>query len=208
MPGKNGVTLIDNPQAGQRFFVRSSENKTFVIFLTGNKSVQARVEVIITGKKSRVNILGIILAGADSRINLFTLQDHRKEQSVSDLLVKSVLFDKSRFYYEGLIKIARKAQKSNAYQKNQNLLMSKETWADSRPKLEILANDVRCTHGATIGKIDEEMLYYLKTRGLTEDKARALILEGFFREVIDLIPDESLSRRLSESVKQTLLSYL
>ena len=111
------------------------------------------------------------------------------------------MFDKSRFHYEGLIKIEKGAQKSNAYQKNQNLLLSDKAWAESKPYLEILANDVRCTHGATIGQIDREQLYYLSTRGLTEKEASKLLITGFCQDILDRLPDEKLKASLMKKIE-------
>ena len=95
-----------------------------------------------------------------------------------------------------MIKIGKGARKSNAYQKNDNILMSKGTWADSRPKLEILANDVRCTHGATVGRLNDLQRYYLKTRGLSESQCSVLMLSGFYRDALQRIEDENLREQL------------
>ena len=205
---KNGLVLIDNLENNLRFYIKEKENKTFVIFLTNHDDQHGQIEVIINGRNANIQILGVIIGSSDQKINLFTLQDHRQESSISDLLVKSVLFDNSKLYYEGLIKIEKNAQKSNAYQKNKNLLMSANAWADSRPKLEILANDVRCTHGATIGKIDPEVLYYLKTRGLSEKQAEHLIIEGFFKDILDRIPDQKIVDHLTKKISKTVVKLL
>ena len=120
--------------------------------------------------------------------------------SISDLLVKGVFFDDSKFIYEGLIKIDKKAQKSNAYQKNQNLVMSGEVFIDSRPYLEILANDVRCTHGSTTGKLDEEQLYYLQSRGIDYNKAEKLLIEGFVGDVFNKMKELGVEKSLLDQV--------
>lgn len=196
----NRIELIGSLRKNQEFKVFDGENRTFVVFLIDGKDQAGDVKIVIKGREANVQILGIIVGFANQKINLYSLQDHIKMESVSDLLIKSVLFDEAKLFYKGLIKIEKDAQKSNAYQKNQNLLMSTTAWADSRPYLEIFANDVRCTHGATIGKIDEEQLYYLKTRGLNKKEATKLIISGFFADVIQRIPDESLKEKLEESI--------
>jgi len=200
----NNIVIIDRLKKNQSFTVGNNETKTFVIFLLGKNAQRGEVKIIIKGKKAQVQILGLIIAAGEQKIELYTLQDHLKPESVSDLLVKSILFDRAKFNYQGLIKIEKDAQKSNAYQKNQNLLMSKSAWADSRPYLEILANDVRCTHGATIGKIDEEQLYYLKTRGLEEKLATKLLINGFLREVIERIPDKKIQDMLEDEIEKQI----
>ncbi|OGG16661.1 hypothetical protein A3D78_07720 [Candidatus Gottesmanbacteria bacterium RIFCSPHIGHO2_02_FULL_39_14] len=205
----DNILLIDKLSENKTLFVRDGAEKTFIICLIDKKDQNDhRLSVIIKGKNAKVQILGLIIGQGKQKINLFTLQDHLVQNSVSDLLVKSVLFDSSKFYYEGLIKIEKNAQKSNAYQKNQNLLMSANAWADSRPKLEILANDVRCTHGVTIGKIDPEVLYYLKTRGLSEKQAEHLIIEGFFKDILDRIPDQKIVDHLTKKISKTVVKLL
>ena len=188
--------VIDSLKKDQQFIVVDNEKKTFVIILTGEKDQDGEVKIIIKGKKAEVQILGIIIGQGKQKINLYTLQDHLQPESKSDLLIKSVLFDEAKLYYQGLIKIEKDAQKSNAYQKSQNILMSPKSWADSRPSLEILANDVRCTHGVTIGKIDPEQIYYLKSRGLSEKLAQKMLLEGFLNEIVLRIPDKALQKKI------------
>lgn len=202
------VIVITKLNKDQEFYVSDNENKTFVIFLTGDKEQIGDIKIIIEGKKAYVQILGIIIGQGKQKINLYTLQDHLKPESVSDLLIKSVLFGESRFNYKGLIKIEEDAQKSNAYQKNQNLLLSSKAWADSRPYLEILANDVRCTHGVTVGQIDKDQLYYLQTRGLDDQAATQLIVEGFCQEVLNRISDDKIRKELKEKLDRKIKSLL
>ena len=184
------VTVIYSLSQDQHFTVKSGEQRTFFLCLSDGESVDGKLEVTIDGEKAHVQILGVILGYGKQTIKLFSLQDHQRAQSISDLLIKSVLFDEAKLFYEGLIRIEKDAQHSNAYQKNQNLLMSKKSWADSRPKLEILANDVRCTHGATIGKIREDELFYLRSRGLDVKTATLLIIEGYFSDVVKRVGDQ------------------
>ena len=201
---KNGIVVINQLKKNQEFEVHDGEKKTFVIFLDNKQDCNGDINVVIKGENAKVQILGIILGSGNQTINLYTLQDHLKANSVSDLLIKSVLFDKAKFYYKGLIKIEKDAQKSNAYQKNQNLLLSNKSWADSRPSLEILANDVRCTHGATVGKLDENQLYYLETRGLNKIEASRILINGFLKEVIGRIPDQKMKDKLMSRVEEKI----
>lgn len=204
----SAVIVIDKLEKDREFIVRDGENKTFVIFLTDGLSHKGDIKVSIKGKGSMVQILGIITGLGNEQINLYTFQDHQAAGSISDLFIKSVLFHKSKLYYRGLIKIEKKAQKSNAYQKNQNLLMSDNAWADSRPYLEILANDVRCTHGATIGRINPEQMYYLQSRGLADKEARTLIIEGYYQEVLDRIPDGAIKKLLEKNLKKVITNVI
>ena len=110
----------------------------------------------------------------------------------------------ARGVYQGLIQVAEDAQHTDAYQANRNLLLSDKARADSIPGLEILANDVRCTHGATIGDVDPEQMHYLMARGLPRPQAQRLIVEGFFAPVIDRIPLESVREQLREAIQKKI----
>ena len=140
-------------------------------------------------KSSGVNldIFGLFVGKKSDNFELKTNQYHISPGSTSNLLIKGVFDDQSKFIYQGLIKIEKSGQKSHAYQKNKNLILSEKVYIDSRPFLEILANDVFCTHGSTTGKINEESLFYLKSRGLDQKIAEQLYVSGFIQEIIDKI---------------------
>jgi len=140
-------------------------------------------------KSSGVNldILGLFVGKKSDNFKLKTNQYHIAPGSTSNLLIKGVFDDQSKFIYQGLIKIEKSGQKSHAYQKNKNLILSEKVFIDSRPFLEILANDVFCTHGSTTGKINEESLFYLKSRGLDQKIAEQLYVSGFIQEIFDRI---------------------
>lgn len=134
-----------------------------------------------------LNIYGLFVGKKADNFQLKTNQYHIAPNSTSNLLIKGVFADQSKFVYQGLIKIEKTGQKSHAYQKNKNLILSEKVYVDSRPFLEILANDVFCTHGSTTGKINEESLFYLKSRGLDQKSAEKLYVSGFIQEIIDKI---------------------
>lgn len=151
-------------------------------------------------KASGVNldILGLFVGKKSDNFELKTNQYHIAPGSTSNLLIKGVFDEHSKFIYQGLIKIEKSGQKSHAYQKNKNLILSPDVYVDSRPFLEILANDVFCTHGSTTGKINEESLFYLKSRGLNQKTAEQLYVSGFIQEIIDKIKPYSQSILTSE----------
>jgi Fe-S cluster assembly protein SufD len=126
------------------------------------------------------------------------------EHTTSDLMIKCCLKDRARSVYQGLIQVSEGAQRTDAYQANRNLLLSDLARADSIPGLEILANDVRCTHGATIGHVDPEQLYYLMARGLPRTLAERLIVEGFFAPVLDRIPLEGVREQLRQVIQHKI----
>ncbi|MBI4137463.1 SufD family Fe-S cluster assembly protein [Candidatus Roizmanbacteria bacterium] len=157
--------------------IGKNQKKTVII----DKSGEYIVELI--GEGAEANIVGIIQGRGDEKFTIRTHQLHKAPNTTSDLLLKSVLRDESQIDYKGVIKIVKGAQKSNAYQRNENLLLSEKTHVESKPELEIEADDVRCTHGATMGMIDEEQLFYLMSRGLNKIESEDFIVEGFVQDV-------------------------
>jgi Fe-S cluster assembly protein SufD len=146
-------------------------------------------EVLLQGEASDARLTGLSVGRLKQHYDVQTLQDHIARGAVSDLLYRVAVADRSRSVYAGLIRVEEGAQKTNAYVQNRNLLLSPVAKADSNPTLEILANDVRCTHGSTAGRIDDNQLFYCESRGIERAQARRLIVEGFFADVIDSFPE-------------------
>jgi len=146
-------------------------------------------EVLLQGEASDARLTGLSVGRMKQHYDVQTLQDHIARGAVSDLLYRVAVADRSRSVYAGLIRVEEGAQKTNAYVQNRNLLLSPVAKADSNPTLEILANDVRCTHGSTAGRIDDNQLFYCESRGIERPQARRLIVEGFFADVIDSFPE-------------------
>src|SRR5450756_1162935 len=145
-----------------------------------------------------------MFADGNQRFHHHTLQDHQGPNGSSDLLYKVALTDHARSEFSGLIRVHKNAFKADAYQANRNLALSSHARADSMPKLEIENNDVRCTHGATVGPIDEEQLFYLTSRGLQRSAAERMIVEGFFEQVMEKIPLEDVRATVREAVAAKL----
>ncbi len=124
--------------------------------------------------------------------------------TTSDLLYKGALMDNSRSVWQGMIYVAPGALGTDGYQANRNLILSKGARADSIPGLEILADDVRCTHGATVGKIDESLLFYLLSRGISQKEAEKLIVVGFFEPIMDRIPFEGVKDRFHDAIQDKM----
>jgi Fe-S cluster assembly protein SufD len=133
-----------------------------------------------------------------------TTQEHAAPDTTSDLFFKGVLDDSARSVWRGVIRVDKGAQKTDAYQENRNLLLTPQAHADSIPGLEIEANDVRCTHGATIGQIDKLQLFYLTSRGLSRQEAEQLIVRGFFQPVLDRIGSDEVRETLAAAIDQRL----
>jgi len=151
-------------------------------------------------------VTGLYLPDGRQHIAFDTLQDHVAPNCTSDLLYQGALLGRSRAVYGGTIRAWPGAQKTDAYQSNRNLLLSKKARADSLPQLEIEANDLRCTHGATVSQVDEDHVFYLMSRGIPRPEAVRLIVEGFFRPVLDRLPAslDGLRQRLTRAIAAKL----
>jgi Fe-S cluster assembly protein SufD len=150
-------------------------------------------------------MLALTAANGEQEFDQRTLQSHQAPNTGSNLLYKNALLDRARTIFSGLIIVDPEAQKTDAYQSNRNLLLSDEAESNSLPGLEIQANDVRCTHGATSGHVDAEQMFYLESRGIPPAAARELLVFGFFEEVLAKIESEALRSRLREAIKTKLV---
>jgi Fe-S cluster assembly protein SufD len=168
----------------------------------GGKLRKADFEMFCEGEGAEAKLSGCYFGDASQHFDFHTFQNHKIGHSTSDLLFKGALRGRARTIYQGLIKIHKDAQRSDACQANRNLILSDKARADSIPSLEIEANDVRCTHGATVGQVDDEQVFYLMARGLTRHDAERLIIGGFFAPVLDRIPSESLRALVTEAVER------
>jgi len=137
----------------------------------------------INSENVNLHIYGLYIGKTQEDFSVHTIQNHIAASSVSDLFIKGVFYDYAKFHYQGLIRIEKQAQKSHAYQKNQNIMMSPYAFVESKPYLEILANDVFCTHGSTTGRLNKEQLFYAKTRGMDQEAAQKLLVGGFVDEI-------------------------
>ena len=164
----------------------------------GGKFSKTRVEASLVGPGADAELKALYFASGDQFFDFHTLQDHQVGNTRSDLLFKGALAGVSRTVYAGLIKIEKHAARSDAYQANRNLVLSDKAKATSIPMLEIDNNDVRCTHGATVGPVDPEHLFYLESRGIPEPTAKRMLIQGFFGDVLDRIPFEH-ARKLVEA---------
>jgi len=168
----------------------------------GGKLTKVDMEMHLDGQGSEGRFSGCYFGSETQHFDFHTFQNHRAGNTTSDLLFKGALRDRARAVYQGLIKVQKGAQKSDAYQANRNLLLSPKARADSIPSLEIEANDVRCTHGATVSQIEEEQLFYLMARGLNQREAEHMIVLGFFEPVLERIPLPSLRSSVTSVVER------
>ena len=164
----------------------------------------ARTEVgsELLGPGADSEMLGIYFAAGDQHHDHYTLQHHVAPHARSDVYYKGVAKDEGQIVYQGLIKLEPAAQKTDAYQTNRNLLLSKKARVESVPQLEIAANDVRCSHGSSIAPIDEEQLFYLETRGIRRKSAENLLVAAFLEDVLGRVPLENLARHVARVIEE------
>jgi Fe-S cluster assembly protein SufD len=170
----------------------------------GSKFSRSNITGMLNGAGSLIEMLGIYFADENQHIDHLTRQEHVSPYATSDLLIKGALKDRSRTVYSGLIKVHPHAQRTDAYQSNRNLVLSRNARADTIPNLEIGANDVRCTHGATVSQVEEEYIFYLMSRGINRIEAQKLIVDGFFDEVIERVPVTEVQEFVREAIARKI----
>lgn len=158
-----------------------SESGKYVAFM---KNMSGDYVFSLNAEHIDLEIYGLFEGKNADDYRIHTVQHHAAPNSTSNLLIKGVFGDQSKFHYTGLVKIEKGAQGSHAYQKNQNLILSPGAFVESEPFLEIEANEVFCTHGSTTGKLNEELLYYLESRGIARENSQKLLVDGFLNEVV------------------------
>lgn len=173
----------------------------------GARLAHVSQHVVLAEPDAAAQVNGVMFTEGRQQLSYLTLQHHQAPGGRSDLLYKGALQDRSRIVWRGMIRVDLDAQKTDGYQRNDNLILSNDARADSIPGLEILADDVKCTHGATAGRVEDEMIFYLGTRGLTRKEAARMVVAGFFQQVFDRITIESVRHALAEAIGRRVREY-
>jgi Fe-S cluster assembly protein SufD len=188
----------------QRFVFDEEAHASLLFAALGAGTTKAYVDTIFRGNASTAQLKGLIVADGKQHVDYQTLQEHAGVGSESDLDFKTALRGESRAIWLGLCKIDKSGQRSNANQTCRNLLLSDKAGAFPIPSLEILANDVKCSHGTTVGQVDEQQIFYAMTRGIDRETAEKMIVDGFFEPLIDAIPAEGVRDLLHNILDQRL----
>jgi Fe-S cluster assembly protein SufD len=167
----------------------------------GSKKGKTRIQNDLAGPGATSRVTGAYFADGEQHLDYDTFQEHIAPNTESDFAFKGALRDTATAVWRGMIRVEEDAQKTNAYQECRNLMLSPTTHAVPIPGLEILANDVRCTHGATVGRVDREQLFYLMARGLPRAEAERLIVRGFFQDVLDRIELEPVREAVTSALE-------
>jgi Fe-S cluster assembly protein SufD len=166
----------------------------------GARLARNEIHVALTGPKAEAHMNGVQLVGDGQHADTTTSLDHAAPDCSSRQTYKSVLSGRSRAVFQGKIHVRQAAQKTDGYQMNQALLLSPEAEIDSKPQLEIYADDVKCSHGATVGELDADHLFFLRSRGIPEAQAKAILVEAFLTEAVEAVADETIRAALSRGV--------
>ncbi|MEM9353999.1 MAG: Fe-S cluster assembly protein SufD, partial [Planctomycetota bacterium] len=188
--------------AHQKGQVDQNGSLQWTIGALGAKLAKVNQHVSLVGQDATAQVNGAMFTQGRQHLSYNTHQHHGAPFCRSDLLYKAALQDDSRTVWRGMIKVDEPAQRTDAYQRNDNLMLAPTARADSIPGLEIEADDVRCTHGSTSGRVDDELIYYAMTRGFTRQEAVRTIVAGFFQQVFDRITIESVRDALGEAIGQ------
>jgi len=191
----------------ERSQVGQDANLDWIFGAIGGNVTKNFAEIDLIGRGSLGRMSGFYFTDGKQHLDYDSQQNHRAPNTTSDLLFKGALIDSSRVVWQGMIYVAPGAMKTDGYQANRNLVLSRNARADSIPGLEILADDVRCTHGATVGKIDPDQVFYLRARGIPRVEAERLIVSGFFDPIMQRIPFEGVRERFQLSIAKKMAAY-
>lgn len=188
--------------ARQHAAVQGEARLQWTLAALGSRLAKVNQHVVLAGPGADVQVNGVMFAEGRQHLACHTYQHHQAPGGKSDLLYKGALQDRAHIVWRGMIRVDRDAQKTDGYQRDDNLLLSETARADSIPGLEILADDVKCTHGATAGRVEDEMVFYAQSRGLSRREAVRLVVAGFFQQVFDRITIDRVRQALETAIGQ------
>lgn len=192
-----GVRLVQQTTVHQH---RQSLYNNFTFTLPGADLVRNDLQARLEEERTETHLYGLYLAAGNQLVDNHTLVDHQKPNCLSNELYKGVLLEQSTGVFNGKVYVHQEAQKTNAFQQNNNLVISKKATIDSKPQLEIFADDVKCSHGSTVGQFSEEALFYLRARGVGEESAKGLLINAFAFDVTEKIRIPEVEAHVNELI--------
>ena len=200
------VVIVSQGQLARNIEVQSGQRKDMVLLVYPGVSCDIRLDVVLAGEGAEANIYGAYVCGGDEKVKISVDMHHDLPHCNSRQLFKGIAGGKSKVDFYGKIIVAQDAQRTEAYQENHNILLSDDAKVDTKPQLEIYADDVKCSHGATIGRLNEEEQFYMRSRGISLEDAKVLQMISFLAPVLDAIPDpqqrEDISRQLESAIRK------
>lgn len=207
--------LIQDNQAEDRLInynhvtqQRNSRYDNFTFNLPGAELIRNNLEIVLNGTATETHLLGLYLVAGHQLTDNHTAIHHRFPHCESNEIYKGVLLDHGKAVFNGKVFVERPAQKTNAFQQNNNLLLSDKAQVFAKPQLEIFADDVKCSHGCTVGQFDPESLFYLRSRGISEESARKLLVEAFMFDVTQKIENEILKEHVQSLIYRKMENSL
>lgn len=199
------VIVVSDGQLIRDIEVQSGQRKDMVLLMFPGVSSDVRLDIRLTGEGAEANVYGAYVCGGDERVKIAVDMHHDMPHCNSRQLFKGIAGGVSKVDFYGKIIVAQDAQRTEAYQENHNILLTDGAKVDTKPQLEIYADDVKCSHGATIGRLNEEEQFYMRSRGITLEDAKVLQMISFVAPVLENIEDEaqreSLSVQLEDSIR-------
>ena len=198
------VIIVSDGQLIRNIEVQSGQRKDMVLLVYPGVSCNVKLDVRLAGEGAEANIYGAYICGGEERVKIAVDMHHDLPHCNSRQLFKGIAGGTSKVDFYGKIIVAQDAQRTEAYQENHNLLLSDGAKVDTKPQLEIYADDVKCSHGATIGRLNEEEQFYMRSRGITLEDARVLQMISFIAPVLENIPEderEAVAAKFEEAVR-------
>lgn len=189
-------------KGSERYTVQAGERLELTYVVLPGESRDIDVSVDLVGEGAEAVLRGVFLCNADERVRIHVLMHHRAPRCVSRQLFNGLAGGRADVLFNGRIVVAPDAQQTEAYQENHNILRSETARVESRPELEIYADDVKCSHGATVGRLNEDEQFYMRSRGIPEDEAQFLQMVSFLAPVTSVLPEDG--RKKVEAAVRTL----
>ena len=202
------VIIVSQGQIIRNIEVQSGQRKDMVLLVYPGVSCDIRLDVKLAGEGAEANIYGAYVCGGDEKVNIAVDMHHDLPHCNSRQLFKGIAGGKSRVDFYGKIIVAKDAQRTEAYQENHNILLSDDAKVDTKPQLEIYADDVKCSHGATIGRLNEEEQFYMRSRGITLEDAKVLQMISFIAPVLENIDDESQRETIAAELESNIRNII
>ena len=200
------IIIVSEAQLCRQIEVPAGESRDMILLVYPGVSTDIALNVELQGEGAQANIYGAYVCGADERVKIAVDMHHKVPHCNSRQLFKGIAGGKSRVDFYGKIIVAQDAQRTEAYQENHNILLSDDAKVDTKPQLEIYADDVKCSHGATIGRLNEEEQFYMRSRGITLEDARVLQMISFLAPVLEAIQDEAQREEVALQLESAIRS--
>ena len=204
------VIIVSQGQLVRNIEVQPGQRSDMVLLVYPGVSCDIKLDVTLAGEGAEANIYGAYVCGGDEKVKIAVDMHHDLPYCNSRQLFKGIAGGKSRVDFYGKIIVAQDAQRTEAYQENHNILLSDDAKVDTKPQLEIYADDVKCSHGATIGRLNEEEQFYMRSRGITLEDAKVLQMISFIAPVLENLPEsdrETIAAQLEDAIRNIVRNF-